>query len=109
MFLHFHEQPSTVPEPNKSFVQICISQVCLSKNQIAVQHGEPSLVLCDDLEGWEGGGRGGREGCMYNYGWFALLYGRNQHNIVKILNIYIYIFKLKNRKKEMQKKKKIKL
>ena len=21
---------------------------------------------------------------MYNYGWFALLYDRNQHNIVKV-------------------------
>ena len=23
-------------------------------------------------------------GCVYNYGWFTLLYGRNQHGIVKI-------------------------
>ena len=31
---------------------------------------EPSLVLCDDLEGWEGGEEGGSRGsgCMYNYG-----------------------------------------
>ena len=28
------------------------------------------LVLCDDLEGWDGGKRGnsGGRGCMYNYG-----------------------------------------
>ena len=30
---------------------------------------------------WRGGGR---RGCKYNYGWFALLNGRNQHNIVNI-------------------------
>ena len=36
----------------------------------AVYHREPSLVLCDDLEGWEGGEEGGSRGsgCMYNYG-----------------------------------------
>ena len=36
----------------------------------AVYHREPSLVLCDDLEWWEGGGKGGSRGrgCMYNYG-----------------------------------------
>ena len=28
--------------------------------EAAVQHGELSLVLCDDLEGWDGAG-GGRE------------------------------------------------
>ena len=32
-------------------------------------------VLCDDLEGW-----------VYNHGWFSLLYGRNQHNMVKQLS-----------------------
>ena len=38
-----------------------------------MQHREPSLALCDDLEGWnEGreGGSGGR-GYMYNYGYFC--------------------------------------
>ena len=41
-------------------------------------HREPSLVLCDDLEGWDGGrGRSSRgKGCIYNYGQFVLLYGR---------------------------------
>lgn len=31
---------------------------------------EPSLVLCDDLEGWDGGSEGdwGGRGCMYSYG-----------------------------------------
>lgn len=41
---------------------------------------------CDDLGRWEGG-KGGRlkgDGYMYNYGGFTRLYGRSQHNIVKI-------------------------
>ena len=47
--------------------------------------------LCDNLEGWEGGSR--RRGYMYTYGWITLLYGRNQHNIVKKLasNLKIHI------------------
>ena len=32
---------------------------------------------------WEGGSRG--RGHMFVYGWFMLMYGRNQHNIVKQL------------------------
>ena len=35
------------------------------------------LVLCDYLEGLEWGGRL-QEGYMFNYGWFAFLYGRNR-------------------------------
>ena len=38
--------------------------------------------------GWDqrwGGGPGSR-GHMYTYGWFMLMYGRNQHNIVKQLS-----------------------
>ena len=34
--------------------------------------------------GWEGGSRGRRR--MDAYGWFLLMYGRNQHNIVKQLS-----------------------
>ena len=32
--------------------------------------GEPSLALCDDLDGCDGGWEGGSggKGCMYNYG-----------------------------------------
>ena len=43
-------------------------------------------MLCDDPEGWGGGGEGGEEGRghMYNYGRLALLYGRNPHNVVKL-------------------------
>ena len=49
-----------------------------------------SSVLCDHLEGWDReGGRetqeGGDTGYMYAYGWFTLLYNRNQHSIVKQL------------------------
>ena len=41
------------------------------------------------LEGWDGVGAGRRfkkEGHMYTHGWFMLIYGRNQHNIVKQLS-----------------------
>ena len=58
--------------------------------EVAVQHREPSLGLCDDLEGW---GQGGGRECVYDYGWFVLLYGRNQHNIVKIKK-YMYLNKV---------------
>ena len=51
--------------------------------EVAEKHREPSLVLCDDLAGWDEAGDGGRV-WMYNHGWFVLLYGRNQHNIVGI-------------------------
>ena len=36
------------------------------------------------MQGWEGGSSG--RGHMYTYGWFTLLNGRNQHNIVKQLS-----------------------
>ena len=39
-------------------------------------------MLCDDLEGWEGGSRG--RGHMHTSRWL-MLYNRNQHNIVKQL------------------------
>ena len=48
----------------------------------AVKHREPSLALYDNFKGWDEGRRGRRY--MYTCGSFALLYGRNQHNIVKI-------------------------
>ena len=40
--------------------------------------------FCDNLEGWDRGSRG--KGHMYTYGWFTLMNGRNQHNIVKQLS-----------------------
>ena len=42
---------------------------------------QPRGVRCG--EGWEGGSRG--RGHMYTYDWFMLMYGRNQHNILKQL------------------------
>ena len=48
---------------------------------------ETHMRLCDNLEVWVGVGRRlKREGHMYTYVWFLLLYGRNQHNIVKQLS-----------------------
>ena len=49
------------------------------------------MVLCDNLEGWNGEGDGrevqnGEVVCMYTCDWFLLMYGRNQHNIVKQLS-----------------------
>ena len=43
-------------------------------------------VHWDDPAGWdgEGGGKGVQDGeHMYTHGWFMLLYGKNQYNIVK--------------------------
>ena len=43
--------------------------------------------------GWEVGGRLKREEtCIYTYGWSMLMYGRNQCNIVIILQLQIKIF-----------------
>ena len=47
-------------------------------------------VHWDDPEGWdgEGDGRGNQDGeHVYTRGGFMLMYGRNQHNIVKELSI----------------------
>ena len=53
-------------------------------------------MLCDNLEGWDGvgdgkevceGGLGGR-GHIYAYGWFTLMYGKNQCNTIKQLLSY---------------------
>jgi len=52
--------------------------------EIAIKHKEPNLELCDDFKVCDLG-----RGYMYKYGWFALLYGRNQHNTV-------ILFQLKN-------------
>ena len=41
-------------------------------------------VVCDNIDGLDGLGDG--KGHMYTYGWFMLLYGRNQHSIVKQLS-----------------------
>ena len=52
--------------------------------------GHPKPVLCDILEDWDrqGGetGSGGR-GHMYANGQFMLVYGKNHHNFVIILQL----------------------
>ena len=48
-----------------------------------------NLVFCDNLEGgvvWEVGGTFKSGAHMCTYGWFMLIYGRNQHNIVQQLS-----------------------
>ena len=52
--------------------------------------GSSNLVLRDILETWEWGGRWEKASrgrlCIYTYVWFMLIYGRNQHSIVKQLS-----------------------
>jgi len=59
------------------------------------------MMLCDNLEGWEGrvvvGVIRGR-GHVYTYGRFLLMYGKNHHDIVIILQLKI-IHKTDCRKK----------
>ena len=59
-----------------------------SKNSL-YDAGSSNLALCDNLEGWDGMEDKRevlrRREHMYTYGWFILMYGRNQHNIVKQL------------------------
>ena len=48
-----------------------------------------NLVFCDNLGGgvvWEVGERFKRGAHMCTYGWFMLIYGRNQHNIIQQLS-----------------------
>ena len=47
---------------------------------------ELNPVVCHNLEEWDvvwGVKEGQEGGDIYNYGWFSLLYGKNQQNIVK--------------------------
>ena len=46
--------------------------------------GSPGALWRPGAVGWRRGGRLKKEGCVYNYGWFSLLYGRNQNNTVNI-------------------------
>ena len=55
-------------------------------NVESVPHYNPTLVLCDYLEGWDGVGAGKEVKSKETYVWpcwFMLIYGRNQHNILK--------------------------
>ena len=52
--------------------------------------GCSGLVYWDDPEGWdgEGGGIGVQDGKhMYTHGWFMSMYGKNDYNIVIILQL----------------------
>ena len=53
--------------------------------------GHPKLVLCDSLKGWGGrevgGGCSGWRGHMNAYGHFILMYGKNHHNTVIIVQL----------------------
>ena len=56
---------------------------------VGASHKELNPVLCDNLGGgmgWEVGRGSGWRGHMYTCGWLMLLYGRNQHKILKQLS-----------------------
>ena len=57
--------------------------------ELSVSLRELKPWLCNNLEGWDGGGgkESRRRGHMDIYGWFTLMYGRNQHSIIKQLSI----------------------
>ena len=70
----------------ETYITICKID---SQWEFAVWLRELKPGLCDNLEMWDGVG-GGKEvqdgGDTYICGWFMLIYGRNQHNIVKQLS-----------------------
>ena len=75
------------------FFNACKENLWLSYVIVAMCLVEVSFGMgledCKELEGWDGLGEG-REGSrgrehMYTCDWFMLMYGRNQHNIVKQL------------------------
>ena len=52
--------------------------------------GRSGLVHWDNLEGWDGEGRGrGIQdgGHMYTHGWVTWMYGKRRHNIVISLQV----------------------
>ena len=69
-----------------TYILPCVKQPASGK--LLNGHKEPDLVLCGSLEEWDGmgggGGSGGR-GRVCTRGWFTLLCGRSQHNIVAII------------------------
>ena len=61
-----------------------------SKWELAIWHRELNPVFCDNLEGWDEmgdgtQGLGGREH-VYTCGWFVVMYGRGQHDIIEQLS-----------------------
>ena len=69
---------------------ICIG-LCKTAMEICsmMQGAQPSALWQPRGEGWGGRWEGPsrRKGNMYTYGWFMLMYGRNQHNIVRQFSI----------------------
>ena len=57
---------------------------------------DPPFWFCDNLEEWEMGRGLMREGHMCSYGWSMLIYGRNQHSIVIILQVKVNELRKKN-------------
>ena len=49
-------------------------------------HDSGSSNQCSNLEGWDGVGGSRGRAHMYAYVWFMLMYGKNQHAIVKQLS-----------------------
>ena len=70
--------------------RVCVSVVKqIAGGNLLYDTGSSNALLCGDLEGWDvvGGGREVQDGgYMYIYDWSRLMYGRNQHNIVKQLS-----------------------
>ena len=72
---------ASYPPPTHSDSQID------SQWEFALWCRELKLLLCDNLEGWDGVGGGTRgRGHVYTCGWFTLMFGRNQYNTEKQLS-----------------------
>ena len=56
----------------------------IASGSLLYDAGNSDLVPCDSLGRWEGGSRG--RGHVYACGLLMLMYGRDQHNIVKQLS-----------------------
>ena len=72
----FQQEDSRPPQPS-NFQEVELP--CVEKRARG-NHREVSLVLCGNLEEWDGGWKGTqqeRDICMYTYTWFTSLYNRN--------------------------------
>ena len=72
--------------------------------EAAIEHREPILELCDDLERWNAG-RGRLKRVrgyihIYHYGWLILMYGREHHTIVRQLSSNLKIHRERDRQVE---------